>query len=41
MLNFDAFIIPGFEEFCNENFLPLLYKKSLPNRNINAIIHKI
>ena len=41
MLNSYAFIIQGFSEFCNENFLPELYKKTLPKKGIDAIIHKI
>lgn len=41
MLNNDEIIIQRFQEFCNENFLPELYKKTLPNGEINAIIHKI
>lgn len=41
MLNNDEIIIQGFSEFCNENFLPELYKKTLPKKGIGAIIHKI
>ena len=41
MLNNDGFIIQRFPGFCNENFLPELYKKTLPKKGIGAIIHKI
>ena len=41
MLNNDEIIIQRFWDFCNENFLPELYKKTLPKKEIGAIIHKI